>query len=431
MGRLNATIVKQAKPRAAQYEEPDRQDGLSLVIYPSGKKSWCVRYRNEAGKQRKVTLGPIDRLSLGDARKQAKELMVKVDRGDDPAGKGKRDENATLTVLEASKLFMEHRHSQERCRTASEVQRQLNAYILPAIGETALHSVSGPDARKVVTDLVAAGSGTMANRVHATLATLFKWAADPDRALIPASPYTSYSKPASERTRDRVLSNSELASLWLEAGEISQPFGPILRLLILTAQRRSEVTGMSDHEIDRGRSEWIIPADRAKNGDRHIVPLSTPALLELDRVKRIGECGLVFTTNGRTPFAGHHKAKRRLDAKLKFNEHWRLHDIRRTVATGMATLGEPIPVVEAVLNHKSGTRAGVAGIYNRYEYADDMELAITAWGRFVVDVIAIEPRRKTWDAMNARDRVQFRAAIHDTDANWSKYLAAIDETEAV
>jgi integrase len=428
MGRLTVAMVRQAKARAIQYEESDKADGLVLVVFPSGRKSWAVRYRNDAGKQRKVTLGPVDQLSLGDARNAAKELMLRIAKGDDPSAKAKTDDPETTTVKAASETFMVDRRAQDKNRAADEVQRQFDAYILPAIGDSVLSKVTGPQVRKIVLARVTEGSRIMANRVHATLARFFKWAADRDRALIEANPYSGYGKPVDEsgRGRERTLSNVEIAALWREAGKVDQPFGPIVRLLILTGQRRSEVTGMTDREIDPTRAEWIIPSDRAKNGDRHTVPLSPPAMAELAKVKRIGKGGLVFTTNGESIYAGHHKAKSRLDAQLQFNEAWRLHDIRRTVATGLAALGVTAPVVEAILNHRTGSRAGVAGVYNRHAYADEMELALIAWGRFIVDVVAIDRRRIAFDGMRARDKPPFNVAIQSDDEEWSEYLATLD-----
>ena len=424
MGRLNVTVIKQAKARAVQYEESDRQDGLSLVIYPSGKKSWCVRYRNEAGKQRKVTLGPIERLSLPDARREAKALMVNVDRGDDPGAKATTEKTALAIVRTASESFMADRRAQARNRAAAEVQRQFNAYILPAIGDVAMVDVKGSDARAIVKRLITDGSPVMANRVHATLARFFKWAVDPDQSLIDASPYAAFGKPADERSRDRVLSTAELAALWREAGAADQPFGPLVRLLILTGQRRSEVTGMTESELDRERGEWTIPGLRAKNGEAHIVPLSPAALSELAKVKRIGKAKTIFTTNGTTVFAGHHKAKARLDGKLQFNGAWRLHDIRRTAATVLQRLGEPVHVVESLLNHKSGAVSGIAAVYQRHEYAEDKRHAVHALARFVVDIASLEARRLEFESM--RDTRNFRAAIHADDEAWSEYLYALD-----
>ncbi|MCV0384043.1 MAG: integrase arm-type DNA-binding domain-containing protein [Erythrobacter sp.] len=425
---MTVKLVESAKARDAQYEESDGEGGLVLVVYPSGAKSWAVRYRNAAGKQRKKSLGPIDRMKLADARKAARAIMARVDDGDDPSSRAKVEaDKAALTVRSASERFMKARRAQERNRAADEVQRQFDSYILPAIGEGPIAAVSGDNARKVVTDLANAGARTMANRVHSTLARFFKWAAEPDQRLVAQSPYAGYPKVADERERDRVLSSSELAALWHEAGVTAQPFGPIIRLLILTAQRRSEVTGMTDAELDLNRAEWTIPSDRAKNGDRHVVPLSKPAIAELAKVTRIGKKGLVFTTTGEAVYAGHHKAKARMDRALGFNEPWRIHDIRRTATTGLIALGQQPATVEALLNHRTGARAGVAGVYNRHQYRDEMELAAEVWGRFIVDVIAIDTRRLAYDRLRLRERAAFNAAIQSDELAWSEYLAVLDD----
>lgn len=428
MGRLTVKLVEQAKAREVQYEESDQQDGLVLVVYPSGAKSWAVRYRNAAGKQRKKSLGPVERLTLANARKAARALQTRVDDGDDPSSRAKvQADAAAITVRKASEKFMVERRAQQRNRAADEVQRQFDSYILPAIGDKPIATVSGDDARKVVTELANAGSRTMANRVHSTLARFFKWAAEPDQRLAERSPYAGYSKVAAEVARERVLSNTELAALWHTAGETDQPFGPIIRLLILTAQRRSEVTGMTDRELNLDRAEWTIPSDRAKNGDRHVVPLSQPAMAELAKVKRIGKNGLIFTTNGNAVYAGHHKAKARMDNVLGFNDAWRIHDIRRTATTGLIALGQQPATVDALLNHRSGTRAGVAGVYNRHQYRDEMELAAEVWGRFIVDVIAIDERRLAYDRLRLRERVAFNAAIQSDDEQWAEYLTGFDD----
>lgn len=433
MGRLTDQVVKQAKPKALAYEEPDGQDGLRLVIYPSGKKSWAVRYRNAAGKLRKVTLGPIERTGLKDARKWAKALMVEIQAGHDPAAKEPLASGGdSVTVAKAFTRFMVARRAQERNRAADEVQRQYKAYIEPALGQRILREVTGDEARKPVLALLDAGSRIMANRLHATLTRFFKWCADEDQKLIDANPYAGRKRPADERKRDRVLSSKELASVWQAAGDADQPFGPMVRLMILTAQRRSEVAGLTDRELDLNRREWVIPSERAKNGDRHVVSLNDPALSELASVKRVkGKAGYIFTTDGKAAFCGFSKAKAKLDEGLGFSEGWRLHDLRRTAATGMAALGVPASVVEAILNHRTGTRSGVSGIYNVFSYAGPAELALRAWGRYVVDVVAVEPRRLIWDAMRAQERAAACDAIGADDDTWSAYIAAaLDAPEA-
>lgn len=447
---LTAAAVRNAKARlndgrAIRTEIPDgKTRGLFLIVQPTGGKSWALRYRF-AGKPAKLTIGlmlesrevPLDEIPLGEphtlaeARLAADKARALVAIGIDPKKHqkaAKASAELAVTVEKASKAFMIERNAQVRNRTAQEVQRQFDVYINPAIGAKTIDTIGGDDVRAVVKNLVKAGSPLMANRVHATLATFFKWAADADQKLVPQSPYQGYSKPSDEKARDRVLSNTELATLWQVASDDGQPFGSITRLLILTGQRRSEVSGIRDSELDLNARRWTIPAARSKNGQKHLVPLSPQALAELAKVKRVpSDLGLWFTTTGETPFSGHSKAKARLDGKLGFAEAWRLHDIRRTVSTGMAALGVTVPVVEAILNHVSGTKGGVAGVYNRHTYMDEAEVAMEAWGRFVADIIAHDQRRLAWDAMRGRDRAKARLAIHDDDEIWQAFLCRMDE----
>lgn len=447
---LTAVTVRNAKARLkdgvpVRTEIPDgKTRGLFLIVQPSGAKSWALRYRF-AGKPAKLTIGPVlearetplDEVPIGEphtlaeARLAADRARAQVATGQDPKERHKAAMAApvqSVTVEAASEAFMTGRKAQAKNRAAYEVQRQFDVYINPAIGAKPIDTVTGDDARGIVKALVQSGSPLMANRVHATLATFFKWAADADQKLVPQSPYKEFSKPSDEKPRDRVLSNAELAALWNLAGDEGQPFGTIVRLLILTGQRRSEVSGIRDSELDLNARLWTIPAARAKNSQKHLVPLSPQVLAELAGVKRVAsKLGLWFTTTGETPFSGHSKAKGRIDGKLGFAEAWRLHDIRRTVSTGMAALGVSDAVVEAILNHKSGTKAGVAGVYNRHSYLDEAELALEAWGRFVTDIIAHDERRLAWDAMRGRDRVRARLAIHDEDETWQAFLVRMDE----
>ena len=200
----------------------------------------------------------------------------------------------------------------------------------------------------------------VANRTLAHLRALFNWAVSRD--LISVSPCTGVKPPAEERARDRVLSEDELKRIWNAASEIGWPFGPIMRLLILTGQRREEVGGMRWSEIDLERGVWILPRGRVKNDNGHEVPLSAAAIEILSGLHRINGSDFVFTKNGRRSVSGFAGAKDRL-SELSGVQDWRLHDLRRTVASGMARLGINLPVIEKVLNHSSGaSRASLAFI---------------------------------------------------------------------
>ena len=170
---------------------------------------------------------------------------------------------------------------------------------------------------------------------------------------------------------------------------VGWPFGPIVRLLILTGARRDEVAQMEWREVDLDRAVWTLPASRSKNRREHTIPLSDMAIDVLRSLPRIERSGLVFTTNARTPVSGFSKAKPALDramAELAGEEAsripgWVLHDLRRTVATNLQRLGVRLEVTEAVLNHVSGSRAGIVGVYQKHDYAAEKSAALEAWAR--------------------------------------------------
>ncbi len=209
--------------------------------------------------------------------------------------------------------------------------------------------------------------------------------------LTDVNPVVGTNKPTEEVARDRVLTHGELAAAWEAAGQ--GEYAAIVRLLILTGQRREEVGGMLWSEIDTESALWRIGAERTKNGRSHHVPLSAPALAVLSAVERREARDLVFGA-GDGGFSGWSKAKSALDTRVNTRlnpggaQHpaqkpWRLHDIRRTVATRMVDIGVQPHIIEAVLNHVSGHKAGVAGVYNRSSYAPEKRAALDVWASHV------------------------------------------------
>jgi integrase len=192
-------------------------------------------------------------------------------------------------------------------------------------------------------------------------------------------------RPSGPASRDRVLEDWELKLVWQASHKLGSPFGPLVRLLILTGARREEVAGLSWAELREDAAMWHLPAERAKKGNPLDLPLTSLALQELAALKGKGDKwprkGLLFSTTGKTPVSGFSKAKARLDAEIaKLNEGealnaWRLHDLRRTLATGMQRLGVRFEVTEAILNHVSGAKSGVAGVYQRHNWADEKRTA--------------------------------------------------------
>jgi integrase len=224
----------------------------------------------------------------------------------------------------------------------------------------------------------------MRNRTRAYLSVLFNWATEEEQNLIESSPVRKLSKRKKklikEVSRDRVLTEDEISELWNTGSP--HPVGALFKLLLLTGQRRSEVAGMRWQDLDLDRALWTIPGSLTKNHEQHTVPLSKQALAVLAALPRIGE-EFVITTTGKTPFSGFSKAKVSLDGKAG-GTGWRWHDLRRTFATFSAEeLTTPQAVVEAILNHKSGTTSGLAGVYNRAQYTKQKAEALQAWANLL------------------------------------------------
>jgi integrase len=255
-------------------------------------------------------------------------------------------------------------------------------------GERKIGDIRRADLIALLDDIVDRGAPIVANRVLAALRKLFNWTLDRD--LTAASPCAGVKPPTSERARARVLTDDELKLVWQAASEIGWPFGAIVRLLILTGQRRQEVGQMTWGELELDRKLWTLPRRRVKNDTGHEVPLSAAAIAIIETLPRMQGCNLLFSTTGATAVSGFSKAKDKLDEKTGVAE-WRLHDLRRTVASGMARLGIALPVIEKVLNHSSGTFAGIVGVYQRHSFSEEKRAALETWGRFVTALSEGEP----------------------------------------
>ncbi|WP_431301251.1 site-specific integrase [Tabrizicola sp. BL-A-41-H6] len=192
------------------------------------------------------------------------------------------------------------------------------------------------------------------------------------------------------------MTDNEICLVWEASMRVPSPFGEMFRILLLTGQRRDEVAQMRWSELDLEGATWLLPAQRSKNRKPHAVPLSDTALTIIKNLSRVahpatGErSDFVFTTTGHSGVSGYSKAKARLDLEIEKVAAptglkmpvWRLHDLRRTVASGMARLGQPIHIVEAVLNHRSGTISGIAAVYIRHEFAEEKRRALQTWSEF-------------------------------------------------
>jgi integrase len=191
--------------------------------------------------------------------------------------------------------------------------------------------------------------------------------------------------PTKHRTRDYVLSETELLSVWQAAKALGYPFGSVVQLLILTGQRRGEIAALRWGWVGPDKRRITFPAAVTKNGREHVIPYGEHVAKLLDTIPNHGD--LLFPARGKdTPLNGWSKCKRALD-KASGVDHWTLHDLRRTFATNLAALNVPPHVTERLLNHASGTISGVAAIYNRHAYMDEMREALAKWDAFLISAL--------------------------------------------
>lgn len=401
---LTVQSVERYKPRPeARLEIPDAAlPGFYLIVQSSGFKSWAVRYRI-AGKPRKYTIGPYPLFDLVTARARAREALQLVALGQDPVLVKKATAEAAKVAAEdrverVVALYV-NRHLKPNGKPgyAETQEALLRNHVVPRWGQRRIGDVTKREVVALIDGLTDAGLTTGANRVFAVTRALFNFALR--REIITTTPFLGLRPPLAETSRDRVLTDAEVRLVWRAADAVGFPFGPAVKLLLLTAQRRDEVIRMVRGEVDGDL--WTLPPERTKNSLEHIVPLSPPALSIFNAVPRIaGSAEYVFTRTGTAPMSDYTSTKARLDkAMLEIARQdaeaagrdpgsvelkpWRLHDLRRTASTGMARLGFPIHVTEAVLNHRSGTLGGLAGIYNRYQYLDEKRAALEAWAAHV------------------------------------------------
>jgi integrase len=339
-----------------------------------------------AGKKWRIPLGAINAIPLAEARKRVQAIMGAVAGGTNPAAE--RKEAAEKARAEAAREVMtlaallenwsELHLSARRPGYAAEAVRALKHAFGKQLDRPA-EDLDRASVVRVFDKMAHEGRPVMAAQTASYGRAAYNWALK--RGTITTNPFSNL--PATPMVkREKVLSDEELAAIWQATGEEGN-FNRIVRALILTGQRREEVAGMTWDELSPDLATWTLPASRAKNGEAHAVPLSAPMQDLIKSQPRFGE--LVFS-GLRGAFSGWSKSKAALDARSDVRD-WRLHDLRRTAATGLQKLGVRLEVTEAVLNHISGSRAGITGIYQRYDFAKEKRDALEAWGERVMTIV--------------------------------------------
>ena len=423
---------------------------LFLVVEPSGHKAFEMRFRHSGGKISKIRLGPFDLsgrelegtpaigqpLTLAAARMLAADVLRRRALGVDVIGEhraAKRRERAEAVDRDASTFGAAvHDYAAnyvikktgQRPRGLRATVRLLGLQIpkdggKPAVirgglverwGDKPVHEVDVHLVQGVVDEAQRSASpgigssreqsDNRARLLFVALSSLFSWLHDKRRVDI--NPLKLAAAPATARSRDRVLSNDEIRIFWRACEELPDTHKAILRLLLLTGGRRSEVNGMTRAELG-AEGTWSLSGARTKNKLPHVVPLAPAAQAIIGALPRIESAeGFVFTKDGKAPVGGWSRHKHELDVamnKIARQEGltiapWRVHDLRRSFVTGCAELGIPPNVIELAVNHVSGHKAGIAGIYNKSTLLPERRMALTQWADHVEGLVGERPATK-------------------------------------
>jgi integrase len=364
----------------------DITPGLYLRILKSGAKRWVYRYKL-GGKTRVATFGDVTEMTLAAARAKAVVWRSLIREGRDPAGEDRRQraEERRLPTVEAFAAEFIERHSRPNKRTWREDERLLDRNVLPAIGPLRIDTVTRRDIVVMLDAIRDRGANVLANRLLAVTRRMFGFAIE--RGVIATSPIVGI-RASRETPRERVLSDDEVVRLWAAtaAGSPNMELSTrlALRLLLLTGARASEVCGASWSEVDMAAAVWTVPGSRTKNGVENRIPLSDAALAVIAEAatQRTGNWLLKAARGG-----GHLTPSGVLHAIWRILDGVTVHDLRRTVATGLQRLGVRLETTEAILNHVSGSRAGVVGIYQRHDFAREKRTALDAWAAHIGRIV--------------------------------------------
>jgi integrase len=400
VSRLTDRSIDALRAKAARYEVWDEaRKGFGVRVSPRGIKSFVWVY-HFAGKPRRLTFGTYPRLSLASAGVKLAEGKDLLAKGIDPGSRivAERDaERHAETVNELVASYL-NRYARPRKRSASEDERILRKDVLTRWANLKAKDITRRDIVKLLNEIVDRGAPIQANRTLTILRRMFRFAVG--QAILDTSPCDNVENPSAENRRERALSEEEIKLLWhvLDKASMEPNARRILRLMLVTGQRKGEVMGLHAPEIDYDKGLWVLPASRAKNGREHLIPLSEAALRVLAEAPA-NENGYLFPSKlTGQPYRGQSidhatrylfdprpisKAKRRPQQRMQppplagLMERFTPHDLRRTVATRMRELGISRGDVKMVLNH---VETDVTARYDRYDGLSEKKRALELWG---------------------------------------------------
>jgi len=372
-----AFIERVRPPKTGYLEVFDLgYSGLALRVGHGGVKSWRLYYRANA-KLAAKTIGRYPEISLAAARGEWR--ATREGKSETP----QRKSNALLFESVVEEWLKRDMAERNKASSLRQVTRVVDRDLLPAWCGRPVDAITDLDISNLLYAVKDRGAKVKANRVHAALSRFFKWASSPGHKYISTNPMLGLERPTKENARERTLTDQELGKVWQASSKLPV-LGDVVKLLTLTGMRREEATQLKWSEIDGDCIK--LAGARTKNGGAHIVPLSKPAQKLLAGLRRIEGSEFVFTLSGKKPITGWSRAKHQLDDASGV-EDWRLHDIRRTMATGCQKLGVTLQTVEAILGHTAGSKAGIVRVYQTHDFADEKRRALELWAKHVAKLV--------------------------------------------
>jgi integrase len=381
------SLPKLVAPAGGQVDYFDKEvPGFGLRVSANGARSWIVLYRRH-GKKRRVTLGPENALSLADARAKAKDMLARVRLGEDPAAERRAAREAT-TFSELVAAYT--KYAATKMRSRREEERMLAKYPPASWRDFPAKELHRRDIRELVEGIAAEGAPIMANRVLACFHRVFNFGIR--RELVETNPCAMIERPGTEKSRDRVLSADELRRVWKALDGEDAGNAALFKLFLFTAQRGYELRTMRWEDLDLDTGWWTIPAERAKNGKAHRVPLAPPVVAILRELEAVAnESGerrpFVFTS----PRAkdGHRTTLTKAAKRLReaSGVDFIPHDIRRTVASHLASVGVQRLTISKLLNH---AERGITAVYERHSYDAEKQAALNAWAVRLEQIVSGE-----------------------------------------
>jgi integrase len=381
---LTAKFVASVDLKPGQSDEllwDTKQPGLILRVRRAADggvlRTWLAQ-RKRHGKIIRVRLGKASEIAIDLARKAARETLGKIDLGHDPAAERRaaaaKDQRTMAALVNE---YLKDKKTAVRPSTFSEIERYLTGPYFKVLHNVPVSEIDHGRVTSCVKAIARERGAPTAREARQCLSGFFSAAMQDGNA--PTNPVIGSWRPNGIEPRDRVLTDAELAAIW-QACDGDDDTDRVVRLLILTGCRRSEIGGMAWSELDLDQGTWTLPKERSKNGRAHTLPMLPMMRQTIEGVTQVVGRDHLFGIRHANGFSLWAEGKKALDKKLGDKvKPWRLHDLRRSVATKMADIGVQPHIIEAALNHQSGHKAGVAGIYNRSSYKIEVRNALATW----------------------------------------------------